>query len=142
MLFGATGVVGSPLLVPQVFNSSPDETANFRIMLDRQTCSNCLIMIQPTLHCYSMKGPPSAVLLDSQTGGCLVFFCTPLTWMRHPCGIGTNSVLGVETARGGDLHSSICAIFFQRFPEEKEIAQKHFLPFLGRIFPMCFAAEF
>eukprot|EP00667_Euglena_gracilis_P003320 EG_transcript_3334 len=51
----------------QVFNSSPDETANFRIMLDRQTCSNCLIMIQPTLHCYSMKGPPSAVLLDSQS---------------------------------------------------------------------------
>jgi len=51
----------------QVFNSSPDETANFRIMLDRQTCSNCVLMIQPTLHCYSMKGPPQAVLLDSQS---------------------------------------------------------------------------
>ena len=51
----------------QVFNSSPDETANFRLMLDRQTCSNCLIMIQPTLHCYSMKGPPCPALLDSQS---------------------------------------------------------------------------
>jgi len=51
----------------QVFNSSPDETANFRIQLDRQSCNDCLIMIQPTLHSYSMRGPPSAVLLDSQS---------------------------------------------------------------------------
>eukprot|EP01012_Entosiphon_sulcatum_P004293 TRINITY_DN11632_c0_g1_i2.p1 TRINITY_DN11632_c0_g1~~TRINITY_DN11632_c0_g1_i2.p1 ORF type:complete len:713 (-),score=115.79 TRINITY_DN11632_c0_g1_i2:3043-5181(-) len=49
----------------QVFNNSPDETAYYRITLDRESCSNCLIMIQPTLHSYTLTGPPTPVLLDS-----------------------------------------------------------------------------
>eukprot|EP01114_Cavostelium_apophysatum_P003749 TRINITY_DN1387_c0_g1_i2.p1 TRINITY_DN1387_c0_g1~~TRINITY_DN1387_c0_g1_i2.p1 ORF type:complete len:751 (+),score=163.69 TRINITY_DN1387_c0_g1_i2:87-2339(+) len=49
----------------QVFNSSPDETAFFRYMLNRENVANCLIMIQPTLDAYSLSGPPVPVLLAS-----------------------------------------------------------------------------
>jgi len=49
----------------QVFNSSPDETALFRQELNRQTVANSLLMIQPTLICYSLQGPPAPVLLDN-----------------------------------------------------------------------------
>ncbi|KAJ3673321.1 hypothetical protein LUZ60_006695 [Juncus effusus] len=47
-----------------VFNSSPDETAFFRLMLNREGVVNSLIMIQPTLFQYSFNGPPIPVLLD------------------------------------------------------------------------------
>ncbi|XP_077248064.1 sec23/Sec24 protein transport family protein [Tasmannia lanceolata] len=47
-----------------VFNSSPDETAFFRLMLNREGVVGSLIMIQPTLFCYSFDGPPVPVLLD------------------------------------------------------------------------------
>uniref|UniRef100_A0A0D9VYU2 Protein transport protein SEC23 n=1 Tax=Leersia perrieri TaxID=77586 RepID=A0A0D9VYU2_9ORYZ len=47
-----------------VFNSSPDETAFFRLMLDREGVVGSLIMIQPTLFQYSFDGPPIPVLLD------------------------------------------------------------------------------
>ncbi|KAL1562108.1 Protein transport protein S23 G [Salvia divinorum] len=47
-----------------VFNSSPDETAYFRLMLNREGVVNSLIMVQPTLFQYSFDGPPVAVVLD------------------------------------------------------------------------------
>lgn len=48
----------------QTANNSPDETAFYRIMLSRETVSNSLVMIQPTLLSYSFNGPPQPVLLD------------------------------------------------------------------------------
>lgn len=47
-----------------VFNSSPDETAFFRLMLNREGVVGSLIMIQPTLLQYSFDGPPIPALLD------------------------------------------------------------------------------
>ncbi|CAA2980711.1 transport SEC23 [Olea europaea subsp. europaea] len=47
-----------------VFNSTPDETAYFRLMLNREGVVNSLIMVQPTLFQYSFDGPPIPVLLD------------------------------------------------------------------------------
>nr|XP_043612940.1 protein transport protein SEC23 [Erigeron canadensis] len=47
-----------------VFNSSPDETAFFQIMLNREGVVGSLIMIQPTLSRYSFDGPPEPALLD------------------------------------------------------------------------------
>jgi protein transport protein SEC23 len=47
-----------------VFNSTPDETAFFRLMLNREGVVGSLIMIQPTLLEYSFDGPPIPVLLD------------------------------------------------------------------------------
>eukprot|EP00899_Mesostigma_viride_P007974 jgi/Mesvir1/17178/Mv07599-RA.1 len=48
----------------QVFNSTPDETAFYRIMLNREPVLGSLVMIQPTLLAYSFDGPPVPVLLD------------------------------------------------------------------------------
>lgn len=48
----------------QVFNSSPDETAFFRTILQRENVTNSLIMIQPTLMAYSLEGPAEPVILD------------------------------------------------------------------------------
>lgn len=47
-----------------VFNSTPDETAFFRLMLNREGVTDSLVMIQPTLMQYSFDGPPVPVLLD------------------------------------------------------------------------------
>lgn len=47
-----------------VFNSSPDETAFFRLMLNREGVTDSIVMIQPTLLQYSFDGPPVPVLLD------------------------------------------------------------------------------
>jgi protein transport protein SEC23 len=49
----------------QNFNSSPDEQAYYRHILTRESTSNALIMIQPSLLQYSFQGPPHAVLLDA-----------------------------------------------------------------------------
>eukprot|EP01119_Soliformovum_irregulare_P003835 TRINITY_DN14893_c0_g1_i1.p1 TRINITY_DN14893_c0_g1~~TRINITY_DN14893_c0_g1_i1.p1 ORF type:complete len:787 (-),score=161.44 TRINITY_DN14893_c0_g1_i1:43-2118(-) len=49
----------------QVFNNSPDETAFFRYILNRENVTSSLIMIQPTLESYSFEGPPVPVLLAS-----------------------------------------------------------------------------
>lgn len=49
----------------QVFNNSPDETAFYRHVLNREDCSNSLVMIQPTLDSYTFDTPPQPVLLDS-----------------------------------------------------------------------------
>jgi len=47
------------------FNSSPDEQSYYRFSLSRESTSNALIMIQPTLLSYSFSGPPHPVLLDA-----------------------------------------------------------------------------
>lgn len=47
-----------------VSNYTPDETAFFRLMLNREGVVGSLIMVQPTLHQYSFDGPPIPVLLD------------------------------------------------------------------------------
>jgi len=48
----------------QVFNSSPDETAFYRLIVLRENTTNSLIMIQPTLIAYSLEGPATPVMLD------------------------------------------------------------------------------
>lgn len=49
----------------QLFNSSPDEAAYYRYILNRENTTNSLVMIQPTLLSYSFDGPPQPALLDS-----------------------------------------------------------------------------
>lgn len=48
----------------QVFNNSPDETAYFRMILNRENVANSVVMIQPSLISYSFHSGPQAVLLD------------------------------------------------------------------------------
>lgn len=48
----------------QVFNNSPDETAYFRMLLNRENVTNAAVMIQPSLIAYSFNAPPSPALLD------------------------------------------------------------------------------
>lgn len=48
----------------QVFNNSPDETAYFRMVLYRETVTNSLVMIQPSLLSYSFNSQPEPALLD------------------------------------------------------------------------------
>jgi len=50
----------------QTFNASPDETAYYRTIINRENCVNSLVMIQPALLQYSFdEGPPQPVLLDA-----------------------------------------------------------------------------
>lgn len=48
----------------QVFGSSPDETAYCRLYLNRETTTDALIMLQPSLISYSLEAEPQAALLD------------------------------------------------------------------------------
>ncbi|KVG52555.1 Gelsolin domain-containing protein [Cynara cardunculus var. scolymus] len=48
----------------QVFNNSPDETAYFRMMLNRESITNATVMIQPSLVSYAFNSLPSPALLD------------------------------------------------------------------------------
>ncbi|KAH1226930.1 Protein transport protein SEC23 [Glycine max] len=48
----------------QVFNNSPDETAYFRMLLNRENISNAAVMIQPSLISYSFNALPAPALLD------------------------------------------------------------------------------
>ncbi|CAG9463288.1 unnamed protein product [Pedinophyceae sp. YPF-701] len=48
----------------QVFGHSPDETAYFRLMLDKETVGDAITMIQPPLMAYGFQGPPEPVMLD------------------------------------------------------------------------------
>merc|ERR1712238_608049 len=50
-----------------LFNSSPDEAAYYRYILNKENTTNSLVMIQPTLLSYTMNGPPQPALLDSQS---------------------------------------------------------------------------
>jgi len=50
----------------QTFNASPDETAYYRTIINRENIVNSLVMIQPALLQYSFEeGPPTPVLLDA-----------------------------------------------------------------------------
>ena len=49
----------------QSFNTSPDEQAFYKHIINRESTSNSLIMLQPTLLSYSFQGPPVPVLLDA-----------------------------------------------------------------------------
>ncbi|XP_058225078.1 protein transport protein SEC23 C [Rhododendron vialii] len=48
----------------QVFNNSPDETAYFRMILNRENVANSVVMIQPSLISYSFHSTPEPALLD------------------------------------------------------------------------------
>ncbi|KAL5781964.1 hypothetical protein ACOSP7_006993 [Xanthoceras sorbifolium] len=48
----------------QVFNNSPDETACFRMLLNRENITNAAVMIQPSLISYSFNSLPQPALLD------------------------------------------------------------------------------
>lgn len=48
----------------QVFNNSPDETAYFRMILNRENVTNSVVMIQPSLISYSFHSGPQPGLLD------------------------------------------------------------------------------
>ncbi|WMV11020.1 hypothetical protein MTR67_004405 [Solanum verrucosum] len=48
----------------QVFGNSPDETAYFRMILNRENVANSVVMIQPSLISYSFHCGPEPVLLD------------------------------------------------------------------------------
>ncbi|KAJ3676988.1 hypothetical protein LUZ60_002712 [Juncus effusus] len=48
----------------QVFGNSPDETAYFRMVLDRESVANSVVMIQPSLLSYSFQSVAEPVLLD------------------------------------------------------------------------------
>ncbi|KAG6423347.1 hypothetical protein SASPL_113741 [Salvia splendens] len=50
-----------------VFNNSPDETAYFRILLNRETIGNAVVMIQPSLISYGFDSLPGPALLDVQS---------------------------------------------------------------------------
>eukprot|EP00850_Spirogloea_muscicola_P021637 SM000256S08691 [mRNA] locus=s256:34458:38927:- [translate_table: standard] len=45
-------------------NNTPDETAFFRLMLNREPVTGSLVMIQPTLLAYSFQRPPVPLTLD------------------------------------------------------------------------------
>lgn len=48
----------------QVFNNSPDETAYYRMILNRENVANSVVMIQPSLISYSFHSAPEPALLD------------------------------------------------------------------------------
>lgn len=48
----------------KVFNNSPDETAYYRMILNRENVANAVVMIQPSLISYSFHSAPEPVLLD------------------------------------------------------------------------------
>ncbi|TKW10763.1 hypothetical protein SEVIR_6G188300v4 [Setaria viridis] len=48
----------------EVSNNSPDETAYFTMMLNRENVANAVVMIQPSLISYSFQSGPEPVLLD------------------------------------------------------------------------------
>lgn len=49
----------------QVFNYSPDETAFFRMMLNRENVANSILMVQPSLVSYSINSAPKPAPLDA-----------------------------------------------------------------------------
>ena len=51
----------------QVFGHSPDETAFFRLVLEREATAGAMVMIQPQLLAYGFNAPPQPVLLDVQS---------------------------------------------------------------------------
>jgi protein transport protein SEC23 len=56
-----------------VFNSLPDKTSFFRLMLNQEDVGS-LIMIQPTLFQYSFDGPPIPVDISSVLPNVILLF--------------------------------------------------------------------
>jgi len=54
-----------PAPPPQTFNMSPDESCYNRLIFLRESVSNALVMMQPSLICYSFQAGPHPVLLDA-----------------------------------------------------------------------------
>ncbi len=54
----------TPICDRQVFNNTPDETAFYRLCLNREDVGGALTMIQPTLQSYGFDGPPTPVRPD------------------------------------------------------------------------------
>lgn len=52
------------IILLQVFNNSPDETAYFRMILNRENVTNSVVMVQPSLISYSFHSGPEPALLD------------------------------------------------------------------------------
>ncbi|KAL3133000.1 hypothetical protein ABBQ38_006909 [Trebouxia sp. C0009 RCD-2024] len=48
----------------QVFNNTPDETAFYRLTLEREAVQPSMLMVQPSLTSFTFDGPPQPVLLD------------------------------------------------------------------------------
>lgn len=48
-----------------MFNNTPDETAFYRMALNREPVPASIVMIQPTLFAFSFQGQPEPVLLDA-----------------------------------------------------------------------------
>ncbi|KAG0478003.1 hypothetical protein HPP92_012722 [Vanilla planifolia] len=48
----------------QIVNNSPDETAYYRMILNRENVSNSVVMVQPSLISYSFVSAPEPALLD------------------------------------------------------------------------------
>ncbi|GJU13051.1 transport protein Sec23-like protein [Tanacetum coccineum] len=48
----------------QVFNNSPDETAYFRMVMNRENVTNSVVMIQPSLISYAFNSGAEPALLD------------------------------------------------------------------------------
>ena len=57
-------IICSLIWLHQVFNNSPDETAYFRMLLNRENITNAAVMIQPSLISYSFNSLPQPALLD------------------------------------------------------------------------------
>lgn len=47
-----------------MFNNTPDETAFYRLTLEREAVQPSMLMLQPSLTSFTFDGPPQPVLLD------------------------------------------------------------------------------
>ena len=101
----------------QVFGNSPDETAYNRLILTRESCTNSLIMIQPTLLAYSFNGPPVPVLLDVTSIApdrillLDTFFQVPISWTSEPSIlIAYRSIISYSHTLPRLLRSLLCVV--------------------------------
>lgn len=62
--YGELDIITHSSCLLQVFNNSPDETAHFRMILNRENVANSVVMIQPSLISYSFHSGPEPALLD------------------------------------------------------------------------------
>ena len=78
----------------QVFNNTPDETAFYRLTLEREGVQASMLMIQPTLTSFTFEGPPQPVLLDvasMRSGSSSVQTCS-CALVLASCSCGADSV--------------------------------------------------
>ena len=60
-----------------MFGNSPDETAYCRLVLNRETVPDALVMIQPTLLAYSLDAPPTPVRAGLDSSGLRWSYSSP-----------------------------------------------------------------